>query len=419
MTAILKWAGGKRSLVQAILSTFPPGYEDRAYHEPFLGGGAVFFAVKPRRGTVNDVNPRLTNFYRVVRDRPAELIAEALKYPYEKETYYRLRGRFNERGLDAVEDAALLLYLNKTGYNGLYRVNSRGIYNVPFGTYRNPTIVPEEDIYAASEALRRVELRSEDFSYLLDAAREGDIVYLDPPYEPTSRTSNFNTYNPTGFPWGEQVRLSETIRELDARGVLFVLSNSEPVKKLYRGYRVRIVHANRSINTKTTARGPVREIIVTNIKNLKLRLKGSIKKYQTFSTPHRNPCVQTPDFSQHIRFINSELHPANMSKDEVEGKSKKIKGQIREKVGKITDNKTEQIKGKLEQVEGIVQEEIGKVKNMSKDEVEGRGKKIKGQIREEIGKITDNKTEQIKGKIEQVQGKAQEEIGKVKRKAKE
>jgi DNA adenine methylase len=155
--------------------------------------------------------------------------------------------------------------LNKTGYNGLYRVNRRGVFNVPFGTYKNPTIVPEEDIHAASEALTRVELRNEDFSYLIDTAHEGDILYLDPPYEPLSRTSNFNTYSTNGFPWADQERLSKTIRELDARGVLFVLSNSEPVKKLYKGFRTTTVHANRSINTKTTGRGPIREIIVTNI----------------------------------------------------------------------------------------------------------------------------------------------------------
>jgi DNA adenine methylase len=252
-------------LVRAILSTFPKDYGTRVYHEPFLGGGAILFAVKPLKGTVNDVNPRLVNFYRVIRDRPAELIAEASKYPYEKETYYKLRDRFNEKGLDAVEDAALLLYLNKTGYNGLYRVNSKGKYNVPFGTYRSPTIVPVENIYSASEVLRRVELRSEDYSYLLNAAHEGDLVYFDPPYEPLSRTSNFNTYSPTGFPWEEQVRLSETIRELDTRGVLFTLSNSEPVRKLYRDFKIVTVHVNRSINTKTESRGPVREIIVTNI----------------------------------------------------------------------------------------------------------------------------------------------------------
>ncbi len=265
MTTILKWAGGKRSLTPAIVATFPPDYAERRYHEPFLGGGAVFFTINPKGGTVNDVNPRLVNFYRVVRDDPAALIAEASKHLYEKETYYRIRDRFNGGGLDAVEEAALLLYLNKTGYNGLYRVNSRGLFNVPFGTYKNPRIVPEGDIYAASELLRRVELRCEDFSYLLKEAREGDLVYLDPPYEPLSRTSNFNTYNPTGFPWSEQERLAGIVRELDTRGVLFTLSNSEPVKRLYTGFRVRVVHANRSINTKTSSRGPVREIIVSNI----------------------------------------------------------------------------------------------------------------------------------------------------------
>ena len=265
MTAILKWAGGKRSLVQEILSTFPLDYECRAYHEPFLGGGSVFFTIRPKRGTVNDVNTRLANFYRVVRDSPYALIAEASRHAYDKETYYTLRDRFNKGGLDPIEDAALLLYLNKTGYNGLYRVNSKGLFNVPFGTYRNPKIVPAEDIIIASEALRRVEVRSEDYSYLLDAANEGDIVYLDPPYEPLSKTSNFNTYSATGFPWSEQVRLSEMIREIDARGVLFTLSNSEPVKKLYKGFRIKIVQANRSINTKTTGRGSVREILVTNI----------------------------------------------------------------------------------------------------------------------------------------------------------
>jgi len=265
MTTILKWAGGKRILAPTIIATFPPDYAERRYHEPFLGGGAVFFTIRPRGGTVNDVNPRLINFYRVVKDDPDALIVEASKYPYEKATYYRLRDRFNCGGLSPVEDAALLLYLNKTGYNGLYRVNSMGKYNVPFGTYSNPTIVPERDIYAASEALRHVELRCQDFAYLLDEACEGDLVYLDPPYEPLSRTSNFNTYNPAGFHWSEQERLAKIVREMDARGVLFTLSNSEPVKRLYRGFKVKVVHANRSINTKTSARGPVKEIIVTNI----------------------------------------------------------------------------------------------------------------------------------------------------------
>jgi len=265
LTAILKWAGGKRSLTPIILASFPPDYADRRYHEPFLGGGAVFFAIKPKSGTINDVNPRLINFYRVVRDKPTELVNEASKYSYEKETYYRLRDRFNDGGLNSVEDAALFLYLNKTGYNGLYRVNSKGKFNVPFGTYNNPKIVPEGDIYAANKLLHNVELYCQDFSYLLNVTREGDLVYLDPPYEPLSRTSNFNNYIPNGFQWSEQERLAKIVREMDSRGVLFTLSNSEPVKKLYRGFKVKEVRAYRSINTKTNARGPIKEIIVTNI----------------------------------------------------------------------------------------------------------------------------------------------------------
>jgi DNA adenine methylase len=184
---ILKWAGGKRSLVQAILSKFPHSYRDRIFHEPFLGGGAIFFKVEPRKGTVNNVNPRLINFYKVVRDSPGELVGEVEKLHYDRNTYYALREKFNLGGLTPIEDASIFLYLNKTGYNGLYRVNSRGEFNVPFGRYRNPTIAPRGAISAASKVLRRVEVRNEDFSYLLDKAREGDLVYLDPPYEPRAR----------------------------------------------------------------------------------------------------------------------------------------------------------------------------------------------------------------------------------------
>ncbi len=262
---ILKWAGGKRGLADAILGQFPSDYRSRRYHEPFLGGGAVFFAVRPTQGTVNDVNPRLVNFYRVVRDSPMELIEEAKRYSYDKETYYGLRDRFNSGGLTPVEDAALLLYLNKTGYNGLYRVNSRGEFNVPFGTYRNPTVANDAEIKEASELLRRVDILCEDFSYILSATQGGDLVYLDPPYEPLSKTSNFNTYSPPGFPWSEQERLARTVRELDARGVFFVLSNNSLARSLYEGFRVTVVRATRSINTKADLRGPVEEIIVSNV----------------------------------------------------------------------------------------------------------------------------------------------------------
>ena len=133
MRPLLKWAGGKRSLVERILGFFPDDHRERSYHEPFMGGGAVFFSLEPERGSVNDVNPRLMNFYKVVRDSPDELVRVAGGYNYHKEEYYSHRTRFNERPADSIEDAALFLYLNKTAYNGLYRVNSKGEFNVPFG----------------------------------------------------------------------------------------------------------------------------------------------------------------------------------------------------------------------------------------------------------------------------------------------
>lgn len=211
------------------------------------------------------MNPRLVNFYRVVRDSPRELVEEAKKYPYVKETYYRARDRFNSGELSALEDAALLLYLNKTGYNGLYRVNSRGEFNVPFGTYKHPTVANEVEILEASVLLRRVDILCEDFAYIIKVARRGDLVYLDPPYEPLSKTSNFNTYSPSGFPWVEQERLASTVRELDTRAVLFVLSNNARARPLYEGFEVKTVRVPRSINTRADLRGPVEEIIVSNV----------------------------------------------------------------------------------------------------------------------------------------------------------
>jgi len=269
MRPILKWAGGKRSLVPQILRLFPADYRERNYHEPFVGGGAVFFTVRPGSGTVNDVNPHLIDFYRVVRDSPQELIAQAGRYQYDEGTYYELRDRFNRPDLPNVERAALLLYLNKTAYNGLYRVNSKGMFNVPFGRYRNPTIAPRQTIMAASRALKGIEILNADFSYVLDAAGKGDLCYIDPPYQPVSDTANFTSYSPGGFGLHEQRRLRDVCLKLDEGGVLFVLSNShtEPVIDLYRGvdtFRIETVRAKRAISAKVATRRPVAEILVTN-----------------------------------------------------------------------------------------------------------------------------------------------------------
>ena len=269
MRPLLKWAGGKRSLVKRIVGLFPDDHRGRRYHEPFFGGGAVFFHVEPEGGTINDINPRLMNFYRVVRERPRELIEEASKYRYEEEEYYMRRDRFNSAGLSDVEDAALLLYLNKTAYNGLYRVNSRGEFNVPFGRYENPTIVNERSIGRTSRLLRNVEIFSGDFSYVLDVAGEGDLCYLDPPYHPASETSNFREYSAYGFEMPDQERLRDMCVELDRMGVTFVLSNSdtEAVRGLYgeaEGFEVVSLRTRRMISSKVSSRASGIDLLITN-----------------------------------------------------------------------------------------------------------------------------------------------------------
>jgi DNA adenine methylase len=267
---VLKWVGGKRRLIEDIIKLFPRDYHERAYHEPFFGGGALFFHLEPIRGSINDVNNRLMNFYRVLRDNPEELIQEAGKYVYEKDEYYRLRARFNEDSLIDVEDAAILLFLNKTGYNGLYRVNSKGKYNVPFGRYKNPRIVDEERIRKASKILENIEIHSDRFYSVEKFAKPGDIVYFDPPYLPVSETSNFTEYSKTGFGYEDHKLLKDICIELHERGILFVQSNSyiPPILELYediQDFRINVVQMNRAINSKASKRGEVNEILVTNI----------------------------------------------------------------------------------------------------------------------------------------------------------
>jgi DNA adenine methylase len=267
---ILKWAGGKRQLLPDILGLFPKDYSNLVYHEPFVGSGAVFFTIEPRNGSINDTNHHLMNFFRMVRDSPEELIQEASRYVYEKETYYKLRTRFNEVELSDLERAALFLYFSKTGFNGLWRVNSKGKFNVPFGRYKNPTIVPEDRIRESSQILKNIEIFCTDFSYIVDFAKEGDLCYFDPPYEPISKTAYFTSYTAKGFDIKEQERLSETCHKLDEKGVNFVLSNShvKQIVDLYDSnlnFIIKIVKARRSINSKADRRGAINEILVTNI----------------------------------------------------------------------------------------------------------------------------------------------------------
>lgn len=267
---VLKWAGGKRGLLHNIRANFPHDYKKRRYHEPFIGGGAVFFWLKPKKGSINDINRRLMNFYKILRDKPEKLIQTTKIFPYQEEVYYKLRDRFNHKKITDVEEAALLLYFNKTAFNGLYRENSKGEFNVPFGSYINPTIVQEERIRSASKVLKGIDIYNEDFSYILKIAERGDLCYFDPPYQPVSVTADFTSYTKEGFDFNEQKRLRDICLQMHKTGVLFILSNSyaEPIRRLYEKideFRVEKVSTRRVISSNVNTRGPISEILVSNI----------------------------------------------------------------------------------------------------------------------------------------------------------
>ncbi|KLU63088.1 modification methylase DpnIIA [Peptococcaceae bacterium CEB3] len=265
----VKWAGGKRQLLPEITKRIPKHFG--TYHEPFVGGGAILFALQPERAVINDVNSELMNCYRVIRDSPDELIAYLSRHENEKEYYYRMRDidlAPDYAGLSPVERAARIIYLNHTCFNGLFRVNSHGHFNVPFGRYANPQIVNEPVLRAVHEYLARnkVEIRNTDFADTLLDAGPGDFVYLDPPYDPISDSASFTAYNSGGFSREEQVRLKKFFDALTAKGCCVLLSNSATpfVVDLYAEYEPDVVEANRAINSNATRRGKVPEILVSN-----------------------------------------------------------------------------------------------------------------------------------------------------------
>lgn len=263
----LKWVGGKRQLLPELLGLLPERWS--AYHEPFLGGGALFFALH-RAGRLNgipvvlsDVNAELITTYSAVREQVEQVIALLSSYPHEAQFYYELRTMRPEQ-LSPVEAAARMMYLNRTGFNGLYRVNSRGEFNVPFGSYKNPRLVDADNLRAVSLALREVQLRQSDFEQVLCAAMPGALVYLDPPYVPVSTTASFTDYASGGFGLEQQERLAAAFAAAAARGVWVVLSNSDVpwIRERYGEFRVVPVQARRALNSDTSKRGQVGEVIV-------------------------------------------------------------------------------------------------------------------------------------------------------------
>lgn len=259
----LKWAGGKSKLLPDIMARFPERFG--RYHEPFLGGGAVFFALGPRRAILSDVNAELVGAYKALRDDVQGVIRALQRHRVTEEHYYRVRAMTRD-GLTVVESAARMIYLNRTCYNGLYRVNRKGEFNVPYGRYDNPNICQEENLLRVSEALRGVDiLHSEVFGVALRAKR-GDLVYFDPPYDPLSQTASFTAYTSAGFGRDEQAHLAHCFRSMAERGVHVVLSNSDTpfIRDLYKGFRIDTVYARRAINSRADRRGHVTEVLVSS-----------------------------------------------------------------------------------------------------------------------------------------------------------
>ncbi|MCL6449450.1 MAG: DNA adenine methylase [Armatimonadetes bacterium] len=260
----VKWAGGKNQLIPQFEPLFPKQtYE--LYIEPFVGGGAVFFHLLPARAVLIDNNPELINFYRVVKENLEPLLNDLHKHRNTAEYYYRLRS-IDPENLDQVSRASRFLYLNKTGYNGLWRVNKKGKHNVPFGRYKNPKYADEENLRLVSAALQQTEIVFGDFSSALGYAKRNCFLYLDPPYHPLSVTSSFTSYTASAFGEEDQRRLAEVFRQLDAKGCLVMLSNSDTpfIRKLYEGYDVQAVYARRAINCRAEGRGPITELVIRN-----------------------------------------------------------------------------------------------------------------------------------------------------------
>lgn len=273
----LKWAGGKGQLLTAIFARLP-GEIRGTYVEPFIGGGAVFFALARRglvtRAKLRDRNPELIETYRLVRDDVESVIAALSRHHNDEEHYYDVRA-MDPQDLEPAERAARTIFLNRVGYNGLYRVNASGQFNVPFGRYKNPRICDEEGLRLASHALQIADLDVADFEASCADVGPDDVVYLDPPYLPLSPTASFTSYS-GAFGEDDHRRLARVFAAIVERGAFALLSNSDTKlsRELYTGFKIATVEATRAINSKADRRGTVRELLVQGIR-VKPRREGS------------------------------------------------------------------------------------------------------------------------------------------------
>ncbi|MEA2112580.1 MAG: DNA adenine methylase [Patescibacteria group bacterium] len=270
----VKWVGGKRQLLKQfkLMNLYPPkefNPTKNKYFEPFVGGGAVFFDLLPQKAILSDMNDELVITYNVIKDNVDGLIESLKKHKHNKEYFLKLRAK-DPKKLPKTEIASRFIYLNKTCFNGMYRVNKSGGFNVPFGSQKNPLICDQENLLKVSDSLRNIKIVNRDFKEVLKEAKKGDFIYFDPPYYPLNRTSSFTGYTADGFFEKEQEELKDTYFELHKRGCFVMLSNSNTdfIKQLYSGLDKKIkihkVKANRMINSKASGRGKIKEVLVIN-----------------------------------------------------------------------------------------------------------------------------------------------------------
>jgi DNA adenine methylase len=262
---ILRWAGGKTRIVHFLRPLVPALDSGCTYVEPFLGGGALFFALKPKSAILGDSNSELINCYRQVANHPGEIVRllSMHRRNHSKKYYYSLRQLTTG---NAVERAARFLYINKTAFNGIYRVNKRGIFNVPFGPSQSGPAIPSRDrLYSSSKILRQATFVVADFQHTASQAKEGDFVYLDPPYPPLRDSANFTHYTADRFGHEDQVRVAETFKQLHSRGCRVMLSNSDvkAIRALYRGFHFTTLEVTRWLGSNGD-RFKVNEVVITN-----------------------------------------------------------------------------------------------------------------------------------------------------------
>jgi len=269
----VKWVGGKRQLLAQFrsMNLYPPEKFDiktGRYFEPFVGGGAVFFDLLPETAYLSDLNNELVVTYNVIKNDVENLIKSLKKHKLDKEYFLKIRAQ-NPEKLSDLNTASRFIYLNRTCFNGMYRVNSKGGFNVPFGKYTNPLICDEVNLRKASKALKNVEIKKQDYKEVLKKAKKGDFIYFDPPYYPVSKTASFTSYTSESFLDKEQIELRDTFVELHKRGCFVMLSNSDTsfINKIYsepKGLRITKVQAGRAINSNASKRGKITEVLVTN-----------------------------------------------------------------------------------------------------------------------------------------------------------